>query len=72
MGKRRKKNTEDDDFKFFDKENRWYEHIGDVLAIVVAAGIGLFFFFVWIVWPFISLGLATGGGFLAGILRSFL
>ena len=71
MSKTRKKNTEDDDFKLFGGED-WIDHAADAIALIIAAGIGIVFFFLWIVWPIISFGLATGGGFLAGILRSLL
>ena len=68
MGKKRKKSAEDDDFKFFGGED-WIDHTADATALIVAACIGICFLLIWIVWPIISLGLATGGGFLAGFLR---
>ena len=70
MGKTRKKSTEEEAGLF--QNDTWYENLADLIAVIAAIGIGIVYFFLWIVWPIISLGLATGGGFLAGILRSLL
>lgn len=70
MGRRRKKETEEE-YKLLNHDAWWKNGIELIFVIIVCVGF-LGYGLVLLIWPLISFGLYTSGGFLAGILKMLL